>query len=144
MKKDKINNIFDWLNHISYLKTEVDQFSDQDWDKFNSYMIHRFVSMYGPYASLVNELQLLNPLEKKAVYLCYKNILPKKKTFFKYIKSKVKQPNKELIDTLTNYYKFSEREVKEVLTFLDKDILTEILQSVGKEEKEIKKVLNEK
>ena len=64
--------------------------------------------------------------------------------FFKYIKSKVKQPNKELIDTLTNYYKFSEREVKEVLTFLDKDILTEILQSVGKEEKEIKKVLNEK
>ena len=64
--------------------------------------------------------------------------------FFKYIKSKIKQPNKELIDTLTNYYKFSEREVKEVLTFLDKDILIEILQSVGKEDKEIKKVLNEK
>lgn len=144
MKKDKINNIFDWLNHLSYLKTEVDQFSDQDWDKFNSYMIHRFVSMYGPYSSLVNELQLLNPLDKKAVYLCYKNILPKKKMFFKYIKSKVKQPNKELVDTLTNYYKFSEREVKEVLTFLDKDVLVEILQSVGKEDKEIKKVLNEK
>ena len=64
--------------------------------------------------------------------------------FFKYIKSKVKQPNKELVDTLTNYYKFSEREVKEVLTFLDKEVLIEILQSVGKEEKEIKKVLNEK
>jgi hypothetical protein len=100
--------------------------------------------MYGPYSSLVNELQLLNPFDKKAVYLCYKNILPKKKTFFKYIKSKIKQPNKELVDTLTNYYKFSEREVKEVLRFLDKDILTEILQSVGKEDKEIKKILNEK
>ena len=141
MKKDKINNIFDWLNHISYLKTEVDQFSDQDWDKFNSYMIHRFVSMYGPYSSLVNELQLLNPLDKKAVYLCYKNILPKKKMFFKYIKSKVKQPNKELTDSLIDYFKYSEREAKETLRFIDKDYLIEILQSLGKEDKEIKKIL---
>ena len=141
MKKDKINNIFDWLNHISYLKTEVDQFSDQDWDKFNSYMIHRFISMYGPYSSLVNELQLLNPLEKKAVYLCYKNILPKKKMFFKYIKSKVKQPDKDLINALTEYFKFGEREAKETLSFLDKNYVIEILQSLGKEDKEIKKLI---
>ena len=141
MKKDKINNIFDWLNHISYLKTEVDQFSDQDWDKFNSYMIHRFISMYGPYSSLVNELQLLNPLDKKAVYLCYKNILPKKKTFFKYIKSKIKQPDKDLVSALTDYFKFSEREAKEALSFLDKEYVIEILQSLGKEEKEIKKLI---
>ena len=141
MKKDKINNIFDWLNHISYLKTEVDQFSDQDWDKFNSYMIHRFISMYGPYSSLVNELQLLNPLEKKAVYLCYKNILPKKKTFFKYIKSKVKQPDKDLVNALTEYFKFGEREAKETLCFLDKKYVVEILQSLGKEDKEIKKLI---
>ena len=141
MKKDKINNIFDWLNHISYLKTEVDQFSDQDWDKFNSYMIHRFISMYGPYSSLVNELQLLNPLEKKAVYLCYKNILPKKKMFFKYIKSKVKQPDKDLINALTEYFKFGEREAKETLSFLDKNYVVEILQSLGKEDKEIKKLI---
>ena len=141
MKKDKINNIFDWLNHISYLKTEVDQFSDQDWDKFNSYMIHRFISMYGPYSSLVNELQLLNPLEKKAVYLCYKNILPKKKTFFKYIKSKVKQPDKDLINALIEYFKFGEREAKETLSFLDKEYVVEILQSLGKEDKEIKKLM---
>ena len=141
MKKDKINNIFDWLNNISYLKTEVDQFSDQDWDKFNSYMIHRFVSMYGPYSSLVNELQLLNPLDKKAVYLCYKNILPKKKTFFKYIKSKIKQPDKDLVSALTDYFKFSEREAKEALSFLDKEYVIEILQSLGKEEKEIKKLI---
>jgi len=141
LKKDKINNIFDWLNHISYLKTEVDQFSDQDWDKFNSYMIHRFISMYGPYSSLVNELQLLNPLEKKAVYLCYKNILPKKKTFFKYIKSKVKQPDKDLVNALTEYFKFGEREAKETLCFLDKKYVVEILQSLGKEDKEIKKLI---
>ena len=104
-------------------------------------MIHRFVSMYGPYSSLVNELQLLNPLDKKAVYLCYKNILPKKKMFFKYIKSKVKQPNKELTDSLIDYFKYSEREAKETLRFIDKDYLIEILQSLGKEDKEIKKIL---
>ena len=135
-----INNIFDWLNHISYLKTEVDQFSDQDWDKFNSYMVHRFVSMYGPYSALVNELQLLNPLDKKAVYLCYKNILPKKKMFFKYIKSKIKQPDKDLINALKDYFKFSEREAKEASSFLDKKYVIEILQSLGKEDKEIKKI----
>ena len=141
MKKDKINNIFDWLNHISYLKTEVDQFSDQDWDKFNSYMVHRFVSMYGPYSALVNELQLLNPLDKKAVYLCYKNILPKKKMFFKYIKSKIKQPHKDLIIALTNYFMFSEREAKETLKFLDKEYVIEILQRLGIEDKEIKNLI---
>ena len=86
----------------------------------------------------------LTHLKRKLSIFVIRIFFLRRKTFFKYIKSKVKQPNKELIDTLTNYYKFSEREVKEVLIFLDKDILTEILQSVGKEEKEIKKVLNEK
>ena len=61
--------------------------------------------------------------------------------FFKYIKSKIKQPDKDLINALTDYFKFSEREAKEVLSFLDKKYVVEILQSLGTEDKEIKKLV---
>ena len=141
MKSNKVKNIFDWLNHISYSKTEIDQFTDQDWDKFNSYMTHRFISMYEPYAVICNELQMLNPLDKKAVYLCYKNILPKQKMFFKYIKSKVKQPEKERLDAVVKYFQVSEREAKDCIKVIEKDYMIKILEDLGTEEKEIKKII---
>ena len=40
-----MKNIFDWLKHINQYKTPSDKFSDKDWEVFNSYMIHRFLSM---------------------------------------------------------------------------------------------------
>jgi hypothetical protein len=134
-------NLFDWLKEINYKKSPVDSFTDKDWDEFNAYMIHRFLSMNPDYIELVNEVQSFPPTEKQQIYQVYKEYIPKNNKWNKYIKSTIKQRNKDLIQYLTNYFQLSTREVKEYLQFLgDKEVI-KILSQLGIEDKEIKKLL---
>lgn len=43
--------IFDWLKEITQYKSPWGSFSDEDKESFNSYMIHRYISMYEPYGN---------------------------------------------------------------------------------------------
>jgi hypothetical protein len=134
-------NLFDWLKEINYKKSPVDSFTDKEWDEFNAYMIHRFLSMNPDYIELVNEVQSFPPTEKQQIYQVYKEYIPKNNKWNKYIKSTIKQRNKDLIQYLTNYFQLSTREVKEYLQFLgDKEVI-KILSQLGIEDKEIKKLL---
>jgi hypothetical protein len=134
-------NLFDWLKEINYKKSPVDSFTDKDWEEFNAYMIHRFLSMNPDYIELVNEVQSFPPTEKQQIYQVYKEYIPKNNKWNKYIKSTIKQRNKDLIQYLTNYFQLSTREVKEYLQFLgDKEVI-KILSQLGIEDKEIKKLL---
>lgn len=134
-------SLFDWLKEINYKKSPVDSFTDKDWEEFNAYMIHRFLSMNPDYIELVNEVQSFHPTEKKQIYQVYKEYIPKNNKWNKYIKSTIKQRNKDLIQYLTNYFQLSTREVKEYLQFLDNKEVIKILSQLGIEDKEIKKLL---
>lgn len=134
-------NLFDWLKEINYKKSPVDSFTDKDWDEFNAYMVHRFLSMNSDYLELVNEVQSLPPTDKKQIYSIYREYIPKNNKWNKYIKSNIKQRNKDLIQYLTNYFQLSTREVKEYLKFLDSKEVIKILSQLGIEDKEIKKLL---
>ena len=90
-------NIFDCLKHINQYKTPVEKFTDKDWDVFNAYMVHRFLSMNKDYIEVVNYVQEFPPQEKKAIYKIYKEFIPKKNRCNKYIKSSIKQPSKDLV-----------------------------------------------
>ena len=72
-----MKNIFDWLKHINQYKTPPDKFSDKDWEVFNSYMIHRFLSMNKEFLEIVNFVQAYPPQEKKAIYNIYREFIPK-------------------------------------------------------------------
>ena len=72
-----IKTTFDWLKHINQLKTSVESFTDGDWDKFNSYVIHRVISMNPDYLEIVNYVQDLPPQEKKKIYSIYREFIPK-------------------------------------------------------------------
>ena len=134
-------NLFDWLKEINYKKSPVNSFTDKDWDEFNAYMVHRFLSMNSDYLELVNEVQSLPPTDKKQIYSIYKEYIPKNNRWNKYIKSTVKPRNKDLIQYLTSYFQLSTREIKEYLQFLgDKEVI-KILSQLGIEDKEIKKLL---
>jgi hypothetical protein len=85
------SNIFDWLKHINQFKTPADQFSDKDWEVFNSYMIHRFISMNKEFIEVVNYVQELPPQEKVMIYNVYKEFIPKNNKWNKYIKSSNKE-----------------------------------------------------
>lgn len=134
-------NLFDWLKEINSKKSPVDSFSQEDWDQWNSYMVHRFLSMNPDYLELVNEVQKLPPTDKKKIYSIYKEFIPKNNKWNKYIKSTVKQRNKDLITYLKDYYQLSTREVKDYLEFLGNDEILRILSQLGIEKKEAKKLL---
>ena len=134
-------NIFDWLKQINNFKSPVDSITESDWEVFNAYMVHRFLSMNPDFLELVNEVQVLPPTEKKKIYSIYKEYIPKNNKWNKYIKSSVKQRNKELLQYLKDYFEVSIREVKDYLKILDNTDISRILTSIGIDNKEIKTLI---
>ena len=134
-------NLFDWLKEINSKKSPVESFNDDDWEQFNSYMIHRFLSMNVDLIELVNEVQSFHPTDKKQIYQVYKEFVPKNNKWNKYIKSSKKSPNSELLEYLKNYFKISSREVLDYLNILDKSEVINILSQLGIDNKESKKLL---
>ena len=72
-------NVFNWLEEITVKKSPASKFSQENWDDWNSYMVHRFLSMNMGYIDVVNVAQEFHPTDKKGIYNFYKDILPKKK-----------------------------------------------------------------
>ena len=136
-----MKNIFDWLKAINNTKPPVESFTDKDWEVWNSYMIHRFISMNLDYLDIVNYVQEFPPQEKRMIYNIYKEFIPKNNKWNKYIKSSNKQPNKDLVEYIKNYYECSVREAKEYLCILDRIDIEGILSSMGLENKEITKLI---
>ena len=129
------------MPHINTKKTPIDEFSDEDWDMFNSYVIHRVLSMNPDYLELVNEVQTILPQNKKEIYSIYKQFIPKNNKWSKYIKSTTKTKSKELISYLKDYWECSNREALEYYNLLDKSEIVSILNSIGLNKKDIKQLL---
>jgi len=136
-----LKNIFDWLKEINYTKSPINKFNDKDWEVWNSYMIHRFLSMNPEFIELVNHVQEFPPQSKVAIYNIYKEFIPKNKKWNKYIKSNIKQHNLELLDYLSKYWECSKTETRDYLNILEDDQIINILTSIGLEKKEINKLL---
>ena len=136
-----MKNIFDWLKAINTTKPPVESFTDKDWEVWNSYMVHRFLSMNPDYLEIVNYVQDFPPQEKRMIYNIYREFIPKNNKWSKYVKSKTKQPNKDLVINIKNYFKCSVKEAKEYINILDSTDVGRILSSIGLEKKEIKQLL---
>mgnify|MGYP000725084079 FL=1 len=136
-----MDSIFDWLKAINNTKPPAESFTDKDWEVWNSYMIHRFISMNPDYIEVVNYVQDFPPQEKVMIYNVYKEFIPKNNKWNKYIKSKTKEPNKELIEHLRDYLKCSSKEAKEYISLLDTTQISRILANRGLDKKEIKPLL---
>ena len=136
-----MKNIWDWLKQINSIKADPNTFSDKDWELWNSYMIHRFLSMNIDFIDIVNEVQSINPQNKKEIYTIYREYIPKNNKWNKYIKSNVKQHKSELLTYLAEYWECSQNEVKEYLNFLEDDEVLRILNSMGIQPKEINQIL---
>mgnify|MGYP003678116127 FL=1 len=104
-------------------------------------MVHRFISTNLYYAELANYAQSLMPQNKKEIYNFYKEMIPKGKSYFKYIKSKNKSSNKELVEILADYFEVGTSEIPNYIDILGKGKIKDILRETGIEEKESKKLL---
>jgi len=133
-------NLFDWLNEISYKKSPWSSFSKDDQDNFNSYMINRFISMKPDYIDLVNLIQKYT-IPKSTLYSYYCNTIPKKRTFFRYIKPKKSNINKDLLNILSKHLQLSKREIKDNYNLIEEDFKIELLTNLNIDNKKIKKLL---
>lgn len=143
----KTRSLFDHLSGITHEKVSWDKLTDADRKSFSSYMINRWLSMNQSYIELVNELQkyTVGLLENREVYNLYLDVLPKQKSFNKYIKGKKSSKyNTELIDLLSNHFVISRKEVTEYLDMsLDssRDTIVKIIKKYGKTDRDVEKLL---
>ena len=97
--------------------------------------------MNANYVELTNHVQTIPYDNKIQTYNIYREMIPKKKVFLKYIKSKKKSPNPQLVEILSDYFQCGKFTSTRYLEIMKKQETLTILQSMGIEEKESKKLL---
>ena len=133
--------LFDWLNELTFNKRDWSSFSEDQRESFNSYMIHRYVSMYIGYVEIANVAQKLPLTEKEKIYNIYKTMLPKKKMFLKYVKKQNKNTYEDLLQYVANYYHCSFGEAEEYIDIIREAGVRGILWEMGVDEKETDKLI---
>ena len=93
------------------------------------------------YVELTNHVQTIPYDNKIQTYNIYREMIPKKKVFLKYIKSKKKSPNPQLIEILSDYFQCGKFTTARYLEVLKKKETLNILSTMGIDEKESKKLL---
>ena len=140
-KNKDIKNIWGWLNEITLYKTPSEEISQESWNNFNSYMIHRYVSMDMGYIDIVNYVQKINPQSKKQIYSIYREMIPKKKVYLKYVKNENKKNYNEVAEYVADYLECSLGEADEYIPILQNHGIRNILWKMGVEEKETEKLI---
>ena len=143
MDKIEVSNIFGWLDEITVKKSHPNSFSEASWDKWNSYMIHRYVSMNMGYIDIVNYVQKTNPQSKKQIYTIYREMIPRKKLWLKYIKNEKQRNYKELAEYIAEYLDCGLGEADHYVDILKKEGCKDILFRMGVEDKEVNKLIKE-
>jgi hypothetical protein len=133
--------IFEWLNEITINKTPPENFSQESWDKWNSYMIHRYLSMNMDYIDIVNYVQKINPQSKKQIYTIYREMIPKKKVWLKYVKNEDKKNYKEIAEYVADYLECSLGEADLNIEILQEVGVRSILWKMGVDEDETEKLI---
>ena len=143
----KAKTIFNILGDITFKKTNPSTYTEGDWKAYNTYMVNRWLSMNSDVTEIINFIQKYYSLDKKIHYKMLSDILPKQKLFTKYVKGKkMEKYNSELVKLIANHYEISRREAKQRIDMYKHfstgtQALIEILESYGKDKKEIKRLL---
>ena len=136
-------SLFDHIKQITNVQNPKywDSLDEGDKKTWSNYMVHRFLSMKEDWIQVVNELQKYWELKPKNVYQFYIDIIPKGRTFLKYVKSKKKSKvEKWAMEHLVDYFQCSTREIEEYLNILTKEQVTSIIMKYGVDDKQFKKI----
>jgi hypothetical protein len=141
MPKKQIKDLWGWLNEITLYKTPIENISEESWDSFNSWLVNKYLSMDIRYIELVNYIQTIPYDNKQQIYSIYREMIPKAKTFFKYLKTTRKKQNTDVIEYIAEYFECSLGEAEEYLDILRETGTRRVLYDMGVDDKEIKKLL---
>ncbi len=141
MSKKQIKDIWGWLNEITLYKSPIENISQESWECWNSYMVNRYVSMDIRYIELVNYIQTIPYDNKQQIYSIYREMIPKQKTFFKYLKVNKRKKNLQAIDYIAKHFECSLGEAEEYMDILRENGVRSVLYKMGVTDKEADKLL---
>jgi len=93
------------------------------------------------YIDVVNYVQKVNPQSKKQIYSIYREMLPKKKVYLKYVKNENKRNYQELAEYIADYLECSLGEADQYIDLLQDIGVRSILWKMGVEEDETEKLI---
>jgi len=133
-------DLFGHLNNLIYKNKTWDQLTEEDRKTFNVYMINKFISMSPEYTGIVDIFQRYSAgLNPETVYKFYYNLLPKKKTYFRYIKGKKQKTDSDVINILSKHFECSKKTASEYLDLMSRSYLKKVLDLYGYKDPVIKK-----
>jgi hypothetical protein len=117
-------NPFEWLKQITVEKREWSSFTEEEQSGFNSFIINKALSFNKNYIQIV-EMAMLYPMPPDKLYDFYKDVIPKKPMWNKWVKPNTSWNDEEL-QLLATYFECGTREVKdfiEILSLEEKDVI---------------------
>ena len=115
---------FEWLKQITVEKRDWSTFTEDEQNGFNAFIINKALSFNKDYIQIV-EMAMTYPMPNDKLYEFYKDVVPKKPIWNKWIKSQ-EVFNEEELKFISEYFECSQRESKDILHILDpqeKDII---------------------
>ncbi len=124
--------LWDHLNNITSDKKEY--LGDEGW---NIWMINRFISMDQDYCEIVDVLQknlrMGTLISNELQYKIYRELIPKQKKYFKYIKNQNKKVYlDDDLEVISKVYECGYREAKEIIDEMSEEELNNLKQQYGK------------
>ena len=104
-------------------------------------MVHRYLSMDINYIEIVNYVQKISPQNKKQIYTIYREMIPKKKVWLKYIKPSKKQRPPSIAEYIAKYYECSLGEADHYIDIIREPGVRHILWQMGIDQKEQDKLV---
>ena len=96
----------------------------------------------GDFLPIVNHFQNLTieVMPIGVVYKFYCSLLPKKKTFLRYLSGKKTKTNEKVVPFIQEYFEVSKLQASEYYKLMTTDEIKSLLKKYGKTDKEIKKM----
>ena len=114
----QIMELKDWLNSINYNKDDL----SEDIKSYPPYIVNRCLSGHMDCIMFANEMNMYSHLDKDMQYSFYLNSLRKRKRFSPWIKKE----KIEDIDSVKQYYGYSNEKAKQALRLLSESELNYI------------------
>lgn len=138
----KTKTIFDIFNSLTFEKVQWKDLSESDRKSVQPYMLNRLLSMNLDFIDFIAEVQpITDSMTSEQYYKFYLDILPKKKTFNKYIKSKTELDTNQdkILKVLSERFNISKVEAKNYLQLPNsKHMIKEFLHGMGYTDKQCK------
>jgi hypothetical protein len=129
------------LQLISTDKKPWDQLTKQEQKEFDVFIVNKMLATNQDYVELVNLMQMHHNMSKEQSYVMFLRLLPQKKIYIDYIKSKTEKVNKELLEILSKHYEISNYSARLYYNGMSKDNTLELLTKLGYDDKQISKLL---